>query len=77
MGSRPRDLISIRDAARRCGFKHKRSIIRAAAAGRITIHKVDDRWFVSAGQLRVAPMLTAGVLAKKAGCSTKTVSSTS
>lgn len=73
MGNRPIDLISIRAAAKRCGYRHKRSILRAAAQGRITLYDVDGAWHVSSKELYSAPLLTAGMVAKKARCSKKTV----
>ena len=69
----PEDLIRVSEAARVCGFRNKRSIIRAAAAGRIRIYRRDNWWHVSRADLQRAPLLTAGRLARLARCSTKTV----
>lgn len=56
-----------------CGFKCSRSIVRAAAQGRLRLYKRDDWWHVSRAAVRRAPLLTAGRLAAMAKCSTKTV----
>ena len=60
-------------AARICGYKHKRTIIRAAADGRILLYRREGWWHVSRAALATAPILTAGRVAKLAKCSTKTV----